>query len=114
MGLALGRGDQSQQLSWSSGSATWSFEINFANGTEAPEWIQIYSNSQIVVKDDEIDPGNYEFSLTGTPTEACYNLEPVTEYFNLEVYSFTASSLEDIEYEIKEPILTKTFEFAQY
>ena len=72
MGLALGRGDQSQQLSWSSGSATWSFEINFANGTEAPEWIQIQSSSQIVVKDDELDLGNYEFSLTGTPTEACY------------------------------------------
>ena len=30
------------------------------------------------------------------------------------MYSFAASSLEDIEYEIKEPIRTKTFEFTQF
>ena len=67
------------------------------------------------MKDSQnIELGNYEFRVTGTPTEACYTLLPVTEDFNLEVYSFTASSLEDIEYEIKEPFETKTFEFAQF
>ena len=75
MGLALGRGDLSQQLNWSEGSASWSFAINNVDGTEAPEWIKISAGNQIVVEDDEdIATGYYEFQVigTGTLTDECY------------------------------------------
>ena len=107
MGLALGKGDQSQQLDWSLGLASWSFTINNADGTEAPEWIRINTGNQIVVEDDEdIATGNYEFKVIGVPTDECYPIEvPQYEvFFFLEVYTFTAGSVDDIEYEIHEPV----------
>ena len=117
MGLALGKGDQSQQLNWSFGLASWSFTINNADGTEAPEWIQINTGNQIVVEDDEeIATGYYEFQVIGAPTDECYATETsqYEVYFILEVYSFTAGSVEDIEYEIHEPVQTQTYEFTQF
>ena len=117
MGLALGKGDQSQQLDWSLGLASWSFTINNADGTEAPEWIRINTGNQIVVEDDEdIATGNYEFKVIGVPTDECYPIEvPQYEvFFFLEVYTFTAGSVDDIEYEIHEPVKTQTYEFTQF
>ena len=76
MGLAVGRGDISQELNWSLGSASWSFTINNADETEAPEWIKINTGNQIVVEDiEDIATGYYEFQVIGTPTHECYEPE---------------------------------------
>ena len=78
MVFALGSGKISQKLDWFSSSTYKSLEISMSNGEPSPEWISINeSNEIVIVQREDIEVGDYIFSVKSAPLEACITLDPI-------------------------------------